>query len=462
MALGGPSLIRMAAASPLRVLRRDTPSSAASRWLYLSGVVALLLLLYGYARDIRLALLVLACFTLVAGTVGAIAYALLRRARLPGVRAHSAVRLALAGLQRHARLNSLQMLVFALCLMLVLIMLLVRTALIEDWRKAMPPGTPNHFLVNIAPYQLQPVEAFLATHGVRHAGLYPMVAGRVLSVNDSPVRVREGEELDIEREFNLTWADDLPVDNAIIAGRWWAADVRDEVSAEESVARALGLTVGDRLTIQIGADRFDARLTSIRKLDWNTMRPNFYLMFPRLALQRYTGTSITSFYISAGQKPLLTELVRKFPTLSVLEMDAILGQLRAISRQLAQAIELVLALLTVAGALVMVASVQSGLDERFQESAILRTLGAPRRLVLGALVIEFALLGLVSGLLAAAGAELAAWYVQTRLMELPFKLHPLVWLAGPLGGALLAALLGFLNCRAVVTTPPLIVLREAG
>jgi putative ABC transport system permease protein len=344
--------------------------------------------------------------------------------------------------------------------MLALIMLLVRTALIDEWRRDLPPRTPNHFLVNIAPYQVADIEQFLAARGITHAGLYPMVPGRIVAVNGASPALRDGEELNLDREFNLTWSDTLPADNRIQAGRWWGPDAGAEVSAEAGVARALGLVIGDRVTMQIGAERIDVTLSSIRDLDWDTMRPNFFLMFPRQVLERQAGMWLTSFYLEPERKLVLNELVRAWPTVSVLEMDAILTQLRGITDQLALAVELVLALLLVAGALVMVASVQAGLDARFHESAILRALGAGRRLVLGSLITEFALLGAFAGALAALGAEAVAWFVQTRLMELGFRLHPLVWLLGPVTGALVAALLGVFTCRRVVNTPPLVVLRE--
>jgi putative ABC transport system permease protein len=228
------------------------------------------------------------------------------------------------------------------------------------------------------------------------------------------------------------------------------------------VARALGLKLGDRLALQIGADRIEARLTSIRDLDWDSMRPNFFLLFPRRSLEAQAAMWLTSFYLPPGSGPVVNELLREFPTVSVIEMDAILAQVRGVTRQLALAVELVLGLLLAAGALVMVASVQAGLELRFRESAILRTLGAGRGLVLGSLVMEFALLGGFAGVLATAGAESAAWLVQVRLMDLEPSFHPVVWVAGPLLGAVVCALLGVVTCRRVVDTPPAVVLRNGG
>lgn len=460
LGLATPPLLAMAGASPLGVLRRERTPAASRGVVHASGLAALALLLYWYSGDWRLSLLVLGCLVASAALVGSFSYLLLRRARLPGMQAQGMLRLAFAALQRHAALNALQTLVFALSLMLALIMVLVRGALIDDWQRELPPRTPNHFLVNIAPYQVEPLERFLSARGITHAGLYPMVPGRIVAVNGAPPRLEDGEELNLDREFNLTWSDTLPAENRIAAGRWWGAEAGAEVSVEAGVARALGLAVGDRLTMQVGAERFEVALSSVRELDWDTMRPNFFLVFPRQVLERQASMWITSFYLEPDRKLVLNELVHEFPTVSLMEMDAILAQLRGITAQLALAVELVLALLVIAGALVMIASVQAGLDARFHESAILRALGAGRRLVLGSLIAEFALLGMFAGTLAAAGAETVAWLVQTRLMELPFRVHPQIWVLGPLAGAVLAALLGVFTCRRVVDTPPVVVLRE--
>ena len=460
--LAAPPVVAMSAASPLRVLREDVQEGVAGRSIYAAGFASLGVLLWWYSGDPGIGLIVLCCLLGAAAVVWACTHAILRRARVPGARANSALRLAFGALQRHAALNALQVLVFGLCIMLGLLMVLLRGALMDDWQRQLPPRTPNHFLLNIAPYQVQPLERFLGERKLEAAGLFPMVPGRVLEVNGSPARVQPGHELNLDRDWNLAWSDTLPEGNTLLEGQWWPADAAGEVSAEAGVARALGLKLGDRLALQIGADRIEARLTSIRDLDWDSMRPNFFLLFPRRSLEAQAAMWLTSFYLPPGSGPVVNELLREFPTVSVIEMDAILAQVRGVTRQLALAVELVLGLLLAAGALVMVASVQAGLELRFRESAILRTLGAGRGLVLGSLVMEFALLGGFAGVLATAGAESAAWLVQVRLMDLQPSFHPEVWVAGPLLGAVVCALLGMITCRRVVDTPPAVVLRNGG
>lgn len=459
LGLATPPLLAMSNASPAGVFRREATPRTSSAVVYVSALATLVVLLRWYSGDWNLTVGVLAALTGIVAVAGGVSFVLLQRARAPGTGARGILGLALAGLRRHAALNALQALVVAVALMLALVLLLVRSVLIDDWQRGLDPQAPNRFLFNIAPHQVGAVQAFLAERGVTTAGVYPMVPGRIIAVDGAPPELREGERFDLDRDLNLTWADGLPEDNALVAGAWWGSAARDEVSVESGMARALGLHLGSVLTLQIGPKRFDVEVSSIRALDWDSMRPNFFLMFPRHLLEREAAMWLTSFHVDHAHVGVPTALLRAFPTLTLLEVDALLAQVRAITTQLTQAISLVLALLVLAAGLVLMASVRAGLDARLREAAILRVLGASRRLVLGSLVIEFALLGAFAGTLAAAGAEFTVWVVQTRVLDLEFRMHPVAWLAGPLPGAALSALLGLLGCRSVVRTPPLVVLR---
>lgn len=459
LGLAVPPLLGMSETSPVGVLRQEPPPRALPAVLHGCALLTLALLLRWYGGDWALTGAVLGVLGGVAIVVGGTACLLLGRARVPAVRTGSMLGLAAAGLRRHAPLNALQMLVLTFALLLGLVIVLLRTALVDDWEQGIDPLAPNRFLLNIAPHQVAAVEEFLERHGVVTAGLYPMVPGRIAAVDGGAPLLREGETIDLDRDFNLTWADSLPADNRIVAGSWWEAQARGEVSVEAGIARALGLHVGSVLTVQVGPRRFDAVVSSIRELDWDSMRPNFFVIFPRHLLESEAAMWLTSFHVDDAHTDVLAALLRAYPTLTLIDVDALLGQLRSITRQLARAISLVAGLLVLAALLVVVASVRAGLDIRLQEGAVLRVFGASRQLVLGSLIAEFAAIGALAGLLAAAGAEAAAWLVQTRLMHLHFHAHPLLWLAGPALGALGSAVLGFVNCRSVVHTPPLVALR---
>ena len=292
-----------------------------------------------------------------------------------------------------------------------------------------------------------------------------MVRGRLTHVNGELISDRvskdpsSGDNLD--RELSLTWSETLPFANELVAGQWWQPGaVQHEVSIESRLAQQLDIKLGDQLQFQIGSEILPVTVSSIRALDWDTMRPNFYMVFPPGLLNQYPATFMTSFYLPTAKKHYLNEFIRRFPTITVIEMDAVINQIRTIVNQVSSAVELVLGLIIVSGLLVLVASVQASLDSRLQESAILRTLGATRKLVLGSLAIEFGLLGFLAGLLAAFAAEISVFGLQTFVLDMDYLPHPWVWIAGPVIGALLIGSAGYLACRKVVNQPPITVLRE--
>jgi putative ABC transport system permease protein len=349
---------------------------------------------------------------------------------------------------------------FAIAIMLLLLLTLVRSSLIDSWQAQLPPEAPDHFILNIAPEEVAAVEQRLRADGIAAEGLYPMIRGRVMAVNGEPLPTDDGGDGPRQREANFTWSATPPPGNELLAGSWWDADSDAAVvSLEEEFAERLGAGNGDRLELRIGARELTVTVTSLRAVDWESMRPNFFMIFPPRLLADYPATFMTSFHLGSD-KAFLNRLLREFPTVSVIEMDMVLSQLRSIVAQVSAAIELVLAIILLAGALVLVAGVQASVDSRLQESALLRSLGARRGLVLGGLAIEFAALGLFAGILATLGAELSAWVLQTRVLEMTYRPTPWLWPLGLVGSAALIAALGVWGCRRVVSTPPLAVLRE--
>ncbi len=458
-----PPLQRLGQASPLRVLRRDMPDEARRTiYDYLLGLAAIVLLMLWYSGDWKLTAAVLAGLIASASLAAVGAVLLLRGGRLAGMRAGSVWRLALAGLQRRGGANTLQVVVFSMAIMLLLILLLVRTSLIEEWQMQLPEGTPNHFLVNIAPHEVNQVREALDRKAVLSQPLYPMIRGRMTHINgealgqtDDPTVGRR------ERGANLSWSNKLPEDNKLLQGEWWAADTTEPlVSIEREMAERMEVKVGDRMRFLIGSQPLDVTVSSIRQVNWETMQPNFWLLFPPAVLQSFPATFMTSFHLQASEKSFLNEFIRQFPTVTVVEMDVVIAQIRGIISQVSAAIELVLGVILVAGALVLIAGVQASVDSRLYESAILRALGAPRKLILGSLVIEFSTLGFFAGLLATVAAELSVMILQTQVLDMSYTPHPLLWMIGPLVGVVIIGALGVLNCRQVVSSPPVAVLRE--
>lgn len=465
-AFAWPPLRRLSAVSPLRVLRRDLPEGTLARSRdYALGFLAIVLLMFWYSGDAKLTLAVQAGVLFSVGIVALFAFLLLRGGRIAGTRAGSAWRLAMAGLQRRGKDNAMQVSVFCLAIMLLLILILVRTSLIEEWRVQLPENTPNHFLLNVPVHQQQAVARLFEEDNIPREALYPMVRGRLTHIAAETTEQRiagkstDGDSLD--REINLSWSAVLPQGNELIEGEWWPEDTEKAlVSIEQEIAERLKVELGDRVRFQIGSETLEAEVASIRQLDWNSMKPNFYMLFPPRLLKNFPATFMTSFYIDSNNKLFLNKFLRKFPTITVIEMDVVIEQIKSIINQVTAAIELVLMVILAAGGLVLIAGLQSSLDQRLHESAILRALGGSRRLILGSLVIEFASMGFLAGILATVGAELSVYFLQTELLNMKYVMHPWLWFLGPVLGTVMIGGLGVWGCRKTVNTAPMLVLRE--
>jgi putative ABC transport system permease protein len=458
-----PSLRRLGQASPLRVLRRDMPlENRRSLVDYALGLAAVALLMWWYSASLKLTLAILSGLAITVALGLLLALTLLRGGRLVGMSAGSVWRLALAGLQRRGNANALQVVIFAMAIMLLLMLLLVRTSLIDNWQLQLPVDTPDHFVINIGPEDVQGVDQLLREENIHSEALYPMIRGRIMAVNGVELpRTDDQEQGRRQRETNFTWSDTMPEGNALSDGAWWQPDTEEAlVSVETEFAKRLGISVGDELSFLVGSQPLTATVASLRELEWQSMRPNFFLIFPPRLLASYPATFMTSFHLGQDNKIFLNRFIRQFPTVTVIEMDVVIEQVRSIIKQVSAAIELVLLVILAAGSLVLVAGVQASVDARMHESAILRALGARRSLLLGGLFIEFAAMGLFAGLLATVAAEFSVYVLQVYVMDMSYAPSPWVWPLGILSGMLLIASLGVYSCRRVVSSPPLRVLRE--
>jgi putative ABC transport system permease protein len=461
-----PPLLQLKSTPPARVLRKSV-SAPALRYgsSYALALAALFAILWSLVRDTELVLWVLAG-TLGVGLVLTLAgYGLVRlTGRLRGG-VGVAWRYGLANVSRRGGGSVVQIVAFGLGLMVLLLLAVVRSDLLADWRRSLPADVPNNFLINISPEERQPLEDFFRLHGLGQPAMYPMVRARITAINSQPsgsLKFRDSGRGFLEREQNLTWSAALMEDNQLVAGSWWTpADTgKHLVSISTEYQEALHLQMGDKLSFDVAGEPLTVQVASIRKIRWDSFRPNFFLVFPPGLLDGAAGTYMTSVFLTPAQRPALTDLVRRFPTISVFDVDAILEQIRDIMDRASLAVQYVFLFTLAAGVVVLLAAVQSTRDERRYESAILRTLGASRGTVLQGVAAEFSALGFLSGTLAAFGATVVGWALARWLFSLQYTLDPWLWVVGLVCGTILVGLSGTLATRRVVNTPPVHTLRD--
>jgi putative ABC transport system permease protein len=461
-----PPLLELKSTPPARVLRR-TATAPPLRFglVYLFAVGALFAILWSLVRDTELVAGLLAGVVGVGAVLTLAGYALVRlTGRLRGG-VGVAWRYGLANVSRRGGGSVVQIVAFGLGLMMLLLLAVVRGDLLADWRRSLPSDVPNNFLVNIAPDERAPLGEFLKSRGFGTPPMYPMVRARITAINGVPSgSLHEGERGRgfLEREQNLTWSRQLFDDNQLIAGRWWTPDELGKplVSISSEYQEALSLKLGDALSFDVAGEGLTARVASIRKVRWDSFRPNFFLVFPPGLLDGAAGTYMTSIYLTPAERPALVDLVRRFPTISVFDVDAILKQIREIMDRASLAVQYVFLFTLAAGVVVLLAAVQATRDERRYESAMLRTLGASRFTVLQGVAAEFSALGFLSGTLAAMGASGIGWLLARRLFSLEFAFDPWLWVIGLVCGTVLVGLSGTLATRRVVNTPPIVTLRD--
>ena len=466
LAFAMPAFIHLKNVEPMRVIRRDLGVAPLSRWLsYGAAAGGSLLLLVWYTKDFWLTLWTLVSIVSICVVFGVLARALLKGGRVAGMQAKSGWRLALAGLQRRRAENTAQILIFGVAIMLLLVMVLIRTALIDEWRSQVPEDAANHFVMNIAEEEVDGVRALVREGATEGEFLFPMIRGRVAQVNELSAKewqesVRETGGPRLTSERSLTWSVLAPENNEIVAGRWWSADSTEaEVSLELDYAEDFSLGLGDRMEFDVGGKKVWATVTSIRSLEWESMTPNFFIILSPGALQGFPATYMTSFFLEPNEKVFLNTLLSQYPTITVIEIDALIAQVQKIVGQVSQAVELVLALVLLSGALVLIASIQASRDTRMAEHGLIRALGGTRALIGGSLTAEFLVLGAFAGIVAVFGAELLVATLQIQVFELEAEAHPWIWLLGPTAGALIITIVGLLGSRSLIDTPPMSVLR---
>lgn len=461
-------LLQLGRASPLRVMRREMGMPPLSGWLsYGAAALVLALLFMWQAGTIRLGFSVLGGLLVGLSVAGSLAWLLLR-GLASVVNTGGVTQQAFRNLARHGRGVAVQVAMLSLGGMALLVLMLVRGDLLQSWQGRLPPDAPNRFLVGIQPDQRQEVLDFFASHRLLEPQLLPMVKGRLVAINEHAVSAADYPEPRarglIEREFNLSYAEKMPARNTLVGGKWW--DIRGQkleetaqLSVEDGLAKTLGIKLGDRLTYDVAGSRFTAEVANLRKVEWDSMKVNFFVIAAPGLLKNYPASYLTSFYLPPDRMHFGDELAQAFPNLLVVDTDAVIAQIREIIARVSQAVSAVFMFTLLSGLVVLYAALLATQDERVQEAAILRTLGASSAYVRRLHLAEFAATGLLAGLFAAASAVLLGWVLAHYVLDIPYRSGIAVWLAGMLGGVILVMLAGWLSTQRLVRVPPLLILR---
>jgi len=456
-----PPLLQLRHVPPARVLRRNLePPPLRYLTVYGTALASLLALLGWLLQDAKLLAYVLVATLATFAALLLAGWGLVKfLGRLRGSVGIS-WRYGMANIARRGRDSIIQIVAFGIGLMVLLLLAVVRNDLMEDWRASLPVDAPNHFMINIRGDQTDAIREFFAAQQVKPPDLVPMIRARLIEING--VKMSERQLIDergrdfAEREANLTWSRDPQTGNKILAGSWWREGDGGgpRVSVENELAKSLRLTLGDRLTYDVAGETVVATVANFREVRWDTFLPNFFMVLSPGVLDDATGTYITAINIPATRRSMLIEFTRRFPEVTAMDLEAILSQVRGVMDKASLAVQYVFGFTLLAGITVLLAAIQATRDERLYESAILRTLGASRRVVLQGVAAEFATLGLLSGTLAAFGATAAGYFLATRLFNLPYTFDPLLWVIGLVSGAVLVGVSGTLATRSVVNHPP--------
>ncbi|MEN9464184.1 MAG: hypothetical protein RL217_365 [Pseudomonadota bacterium] len=455
-------LMPLAKVSPLRVLRRDLVPVPISGWLLpVFSLFSLALLLVLFTKDVLLSLYVLgggAIFVLVSllifmGLIGKIKKYLANK-NLP-----LTWRFAWQHLSKNSLYSSGQIIAFSLTIMVMVLIATLRQDLLKDWQQSLPDNSPNVFAINIQPYELEPVQAWLNGKKIALQKVFATVPGRLIAINNNSIANADfAKDSSIDRDLILTASAQLPEGNNLVAGHWHQATGGGQVSVEEKLAKRMNVKLGDTLTFRIAGQDVSAKVSSVRTVDWGSLTPNFFMIFSPDMLADLPTTYMTSFHYQNNAQ--LAELIKTFPTVTFIDIQALLTQIQALLMQVTLAIELILVFVLISALLVMLASLIAGVDERLKEGAILRTLGASRALLQKSQRQEFVILAVVSAVLALLGAEVIRYFLYTQVLAIAWQSLGWLWLIVPAASVVLLMLSGRWLLRASTNASPISVLRD--
>jgi len=463
-----PPLLQLKNVPALRVIRRDAgPPRQGALVAYGIGLAAFAGLVFWQAGGAKLASYVLGGFLAALVVSGVLGYLLIHAIARLGTRARAAWHYGLASLRRRSIANTVQVAGLALGLTAILLLSFTRADLLEAWRNKTPRDAPNRFILNIQPEQRALLADFFAAEHLPRPVIYPMVRGRLMAVNGQAINADAYDDQRtrrlVEREFNLSFMDTLPQHNRIAAGEWFTREdlARGALSVEEGIAKRLNIRVGDTLTWSVAGQEFTAPVSNLRKLDWDSMRVNFFVITTPNLLDARPTSYLTSFYLPSGAHGAMSRLVARLPNLTVVDISVILQQVLRIVDQIVNAVQIVFLFALAAGVLVLYAALLATQDERLQEAAVMRALGAARSQVAKAQQAEFLALGLVAGVLASVAAFAIGYVLADRVFNFPYAFSSWIWIAGPVLGVVSVSFNAWMGARAALNHPPMLALREA-
>jgi putative ABC transport system permease protein len=467
LAFALPQLTHLKTVSPLRVLRRDlNPVPLNNYVIYLVAVFALVLLSPWQSGSIKLTIYTIIGLLATAIVLAISSKFILKLLRRLQPKLKLAARYGLANVTRRSNQSTIQIIGIGIGITVMLLLTLIRTDLLESWKNRLPDEAPNYFLINIQPDQIDNVRSFLSDKLDKNISLYPMIRGRLVKMNDEPVDIDNYKDPRAKRlatrEFNLSYAETMQQDNRLTTGSWWTNEIVDKnyFSVEEGIAETLGIKQGDQLTYVIAGEEIKGEVINLRWVEWDSFNVNFFVVSNPEALSSYPSTFISSFYIPDSKRQILIELVKQFPSITILDLDAILKQVRIIMEQVVRAIEFVFGFTLLTGLTVLFAAIQSTHDERTRETAVMSALGARRKQIVSGLFAEFLFLGLVTGILSALAATIIELVLAEYVFKIDIVINPLIWIIAPTVCCFIIIFTGLFGTRHVLRTSPMNVLRK--
>jgi putative ABC transport system permease protein len=462
-----PPLLALKNVPPLRVLRRDVTGAPIHAGLvYLGVLLSMGVLLYWQIGEMQLVAYVMVGMLVTLLILALAAYGLIKLMNRLRQRVGVAWRFGLANIARRPGSSVIQIVAFGLGIMVILLLSTVRNDLLNSWQTSLPPEAPNHFLINVQPDQVEEIQAIFDQQGIAKPQMYPMVRARLMRINDRIVSTNDYQsdraKHMVTREFNLSWAAKPQVDNTIVAGKWWQETDHGKslLSLEAKLANTLGIKLHDTVSFDINGTLRQFTISNLREVDWDTFNINFFTVVPPGVLEKDPASWVTSLYLNPEQKRQLNQLVKRFPNVTVIDVAVIMDKVRSIMDRVVLAVEFIFLFTLMAGLAVLYAAIQANQDERRFESAVLRTLGARKPVLLRGLIAEFITLGALAGLLAGLAATALAWVLAVQVFHFPYQFNPIIGLVGISVGIVIVGVAGVIGTRTILIQPPVVSLRR--